>query len=599
VEDLAIVDTTGNAWFVMGGQTVNLANQDYVQRALRGESLISDIIAPEDSAVRTNNPTIIYIVPIESADHRVVGALMSRTNAFDISDMIKPIKAQGESYSYVIHTDGRVVAHATQQNMVLQNLLEMSRRDPAAAALSEATNYMITRKQGYTRYFYEGNTKLCGFAEVPGFNMILVLTAEEASLMTDVVLLRNIVIIVVAFFVTVGTTISVMAANFFSGRLVRFKDVLVLFGNGDLTQQIKIRRNDEIGACGRALNQSATNVLNLVKTIKENAGTLLKIGNELSDEMVHTNKVVTRIIANVDNIKGRALRQSNSVSQTHAAMEQMIMNINKLSDNVEAQNESVTRSSSAIEEMLANIQSVTQTLIKNSENVSTLAKASDAGRSGLQDVANDIQEISRESEGLSEINAVMENIASQTNLLSMNAAIEAAHAGEAGKGFAVVAEEIRKLAESSSEQSKTISVVLKKIKESIEKIMHSTDSVLNRFEAIDGGVKTVAQQEDHIRTSMEEQSTGSRQILEAIGHLNEITRQVKVGSTEMREESKNIIKESQNLEKITADITAAVNEMADGTTQINSAIESVNNTTNQNKDSINVLMTEVVKFKVE
>jgi len=149
--------------------------------------------------------------------------------------------------------------------------------------------------------------------------------------------------------------------------------------------------------------------------------------------------------------------------------------------------------------MIANIDSVTGTLVSNAGNVKTLQDASEAGRAGLQEVAADIQEIARESEGILEINSVMANIASQTNLLSMNAAIEAAHAGETGKGFAVVADEIRKLAESSGEQSKTIGTVLKKIKGSIDKIKRSTENVLNKFEAIDSSVRTVAQQEENIR----------------------------------------------------------------------------------------------------
>jgi methyl-accepting chemotaxis protein len=259
----------------------------------------------------------------------------------------------------------------------------------------------------------------------------------------------------------------------------------------------------------------------------------------------------------------------------------------------------VSQSSSAIEEMLANIQSVTSTLVKNAANVKELMDASEVGKTGLQEVAADIQEIARESEGLLEINSVMENIASQTNLLSMNAAIEAAHAGEAGKGFAVVADEIRKLAESSSEQSKTISTVLKKIKTSIDKISQSTDNVLNKFGAIDGGVKTVADQEENIRNAMEEQGQGSKQILQAIGQVNDITRQVKGSSEEMLEGSKEVLREGGNLEKATEEITGGMNEMATGADEINVAVNQVNDLSSKNRENIDLLVREVARFKVE
>jgi methyl-accepting chemotaxis protein len=193
----------------------------------------------------------------------------------------------------------------------------------------------------------------------------------------------------------------------------------------------------------------------------------------------------------------------------------------------------------------------------------------------------------------------MENIASQTNLLSMNAAIEAAHAGEAGKGFAVVAAEIRKLAESSSAQSKTISDVLKKIKSSIDKITKSTENVLNKFEAIDSSVKIVAQQEENIRNAMEEQGEGSKQILSSIGGLNEITGQVKSSAQEMMIGAKEVIHESQNLEKQTQEITSGMNEMATGADQINLAVNQVNEISVKNREGIATLMGEVSKFKVE
>jgi len=210
----------------------------------------------------------------------------------------------------------------------------------------------------------------------------------------------------------------------------------------------------------------------------------------------------------------------------------------QLNGHVTEQAAAVTESSAAIEQMIANIRSVTSTLQRNTRNVEELQEASEVGHSGLSGVVADIRGITAESESLLEINSVMQNIASQTNLLSMNAAIEAAHAGEAGRGFAVVAAEIRKLAESSAVQSKTISTVLKKIKSSIDTITKSTEGVLRKFDAIDEGVKIVAGQENNILNAMEEQGQGSRQILQAMGQLKDITQKVKEEACQMVESSK-------------------------------------------------------------
>jgi methyl-accepting chemotaxis protein len=372
-----------------------------------------------------------------------------------------------------------------------------------------------------------------------------------------------------------------------------------LASDWDLTKSLEIRRRDELGSLAELLNLTFGKMRELLKEISGQTASLSSIGAELAVNMNESATAVNEITANLQNIKGRVINQSAGVNETTATMEQITVNIDRLSGHVEQQTASVSQSSSAIEEMLANIQSVTQTLIKNAGNVRELMSASEIGRGGLQEVAADIQEIARESEGLLEINAVMENIASQTNLLSMNAAIEAAHAGESGRGFAVVASEIRKLAENSGRQSKTIGEVLKKIKASIDKITHSTGNVLNKFEAIDGGVKTVADQEENIRNAMEEQGEGSKQILEAIGQVNEITQQVKGGSTKMLEGSKEVIHESKNLEIVTEEITRGINEMASGAEHINSAINRVNELSRQNRDNIDVLVREMSKFKVE
>jgi methyl-accepting chemotaxis protein len=408
----------------------------------------------------------------------------------------------------------------------------------------------------------------------------------------------------VSVIISVIMLLAVAGAAFLIARSISdpikyMVSVVTSLGEGDLTKQLNISRKDEIGDMAKVFNGTLEKIKNLVLTIKKQSATLFDIGSELSSNMTETAAAINEITANIQSIKGRVINQSASVTETNATMEQITVNIEKLDGHVDHQSESVSQSSSAVEEMLASIQTVSQTLIKNAGNVKDLIESSEVGRSGLQGVATDIQEIARESEGLLEINAVMENIASQTNLLSMNAAIEAAHAGEAGKGFAVVADEIRKLAENSGEQSKTISSVLKKIKDSIDKITKSTDSVLNKFEIIDNGVRTVSEQEENIRNAMEEQNAGSQQILEAIGQLNEATRMVKDGSAQMLEGSKQLIKESNNLELVTQEITNGMNEMATGADQINVAVNRVNTISTENKESVDILVGEVSKFKVE
>ena len=429
----------------------------------------------------------------------------------------------------------------------------------------------------------------------------IMLGTSEDFILQDVRRMVRTIIVMITLVLAVALVIVYMAMGKVTKPIVDVAETLknISQGDGDLTHQIIVSSSDEVGLLARYFNLTLEKIKAMVRHVMNETRIINDMSTELANDMTETAATMNEITANIQSIKGRMLNQSASVTETNATMEQITTNINKLNGHVEKQTESVSQSSTAIEQMLANIHSVTQTLVKNSENVEKLSDASELGRSGLSEVATDIQEISRESEGLLEINAVMEGIASQTNLLSMNAAIEAAHAGEAGKGFAVVADEIRKLAENSSEQSKTISTVLKKIKSSIDKIMSSTDNVLQRFEAIDLSVRTVAEQEENIRNSMEEQGQGSKQILEAIGLLNEITQQVKGGSLEMLEGAKEVMQEADSLEKSTQEITGGMNEMASGVNQVNTAVSNINELTTKNRETATALMKEVSKFKIE
>jgi methyl-accepting chemotaxis protein len=337
----------------------------------------------------------------------------------------------------------------------------------------------------------------------------------------------------------------------------------------------------------------------LLRAIKNKAFTLSDTGDELSATMKETTQAISKIDMEIQKMRKMVLSQADEVNGSAVSMDKIILGLENLNGQITIQAESVSQSSAAIAQMLASIRSVTETLIKNSTNINSLAESSEAGRKDLQKVSEDIQEIARESEGLLEINSVMENIASQTNLLSMNAAIEAAHAGEAGKGFAVVAGEIRKLAENSSNQSKTISAVLKKIKTSIDTITRSTSIVMERFGVIEHEVDTVSNQETQIRNAMQEQENGSQQILEAVTRLNSVTGEVQSASSDMTGTSREVLKQSDNLRQISGKVTNEMDDMTQNMEMITSAVTRVLEISQENKENISSLSSDIARFKVD
>ena len=306
---------------------------------------------------------------------------------------------------------------------------------------------------------------------------------------------------------------------------------------------------------------------------------------------------VNQISTNIQNMNQKALTQSAGVNQTNAIMAQIVLNITAINEHIENQLNSVSGSAAAIEQMTAHINSITKTLLHNKQNIQDLAHASEQGKTHLQAVSKDIEEVAQESAKLLEINAIIKNIASKTNLLSMNAAIEAAHAGTAGLGFAVVAEEIHQLAESSAKQAAIISHTLKHIIESIKRMYEESGQVIHHFEDIDTRVNTVVVQEQDILMSMEQQDTGRKQILTMIRDAKNLSEQVHAQSEEMQTGSKEVITEGKNLELLTTDMTNGFNDIAMNMNQINTTVARVSEIARENKESIAVLIQSLSRFK--
>jgi len=590
-----------------GGKVEMIALEDFDDPAyvIPKNSGLPAIMDPYEYEVGGKTVLMTSIAVPILTDGKAVGVIGFDLPLTDIQKISQTQKPFPDSITAVFSSNGTVTAHFDESR--IGESMEKTEKDMAGQYLNDFVSAVKTGKPySFTNYIKVVDDEMIIFSVpitvgVSKTSWSYAVGLMSGTIMSPVYKMINITVLISAIVLVLVVLAALFLARSISKPIVKVADTLrdISEGEGDLTRNIAVNSEDEIGSLALYFNKTLEKIKSLVKNVKGEAVKLSGIGSDLASNMNETAAAVNEITANIQSIKGRVINQSASVSETHATMEQVVSNINKLNGHIENQSSNISQASSAIEQMVANINSVAATLVKNDANVKTLKEASEVGRSGLREMAEDIQEIARESDGLLEINSVMKNIASQTNLLSMNAAIEAAHAGDAGRGFAVVADEIRKLAESSSQQSKTIGNVLKKIKGSIDNITSSAGNVLTKFEAIDTSVRTVSEQEQIIRSAMEEQGQGSRQILDGISNVNEITRHVKSGSNQMLEGAKEVILESDNLEKATQEITSGMNEMASGADQINVAVHHVNEISARNREGIETLMREVARFKVE
>jgi methyl-accepting chemotaxis protein len=382
-------------------------------------------------------------------------------------------------------------------------------------------------------------------------------------------------VIIVAAIIALTILGALVFANGIAKSVIGIERNIALLKEGDLSERAQLSTRDEIGVLAGNLNLFLDAFSHSILNIKSISEANIEAKDRLIEAANEATSSTTQIEANARSIEGQVQSLDGRIEQSSGSIGKILAGIAGLDAQIDGQSAMVEEATASVTQMLSSLANMSRLTERNRVSAGQLVQEAEKGRSVFETAFTKIGEIPQNIGTIRDMAAVIQNIASRTNLLAMNAAIEAAHAGEAGRGFAVVADEIRKLSEASTRSSRDIASSISAIVKTIEEASMANAGTNQAFAAIDARIREVSRAMTEIFESIKEFQTGSEQILAAMTELQDRSLSVQAGSRAMDDGSKEIKTMMEDVGRISSEVASNIAEIAKGVEDIGASIRVV------------------------
>ncbi len=592
------IDAKGNS-FYDSGKTGYHGDRAYFKSII--DEGASYVVNNPTVAKATGNVSVMFVKAARNKNREVVGMFVGVAGMDYLQNLISGLKIGESGHGFMLDGTGKVIAHHDETLVMERNYLT---DEDVNSSLKEMAKAMVSGRRNSADITDEVDGTLqklsviyARVAKTPwsmGVAIPFSQLNEMASRLRLIMMAGNVILTIV---------VLIVMAYMIAHSIRPLKKVVLAIadiasGNADLTKRLEKTTQDEIGEVVDGFNKFVTKLQEIMMEIKSSKNNISTVEAEMVEAIGSTEININKIIGYIETVRDSVIAQSDSVESTSSRIAEITDSIDALQNLIQMQTGEVDGSGKAIQEMVSNISTINESVEKLSKAFVGLRENATIGIEKQQAVNDKIFQIESESKMLQEANTAIAVIAEQTNLLAMNAAIEAAHAGEVGKGFSVVADEIRKLSETSSEQSKTIGAQLTKIRDSIGQVSEFSTDSSSSFKIVSDNIRITDKLVSQISSAMEVQQTNSRQILDSLNVMSESTEKVLSASRDMAEGSSVILKDVDMLKTNTNTITSNVREMDSGVTSISETKDALGRLSRKMNDAISQIGQEIGQFKV-